>query len=80
MTVTTKEFPFVAVHMRGEKIIHGEMHSENKWSISMCWMTNNDRKQGRNIQINHDQIEMIESMDPTEAPWNQDNKCLLNIS
>lgn len=67
---TNTEFPFVAVHLKGKAPIFGYMYSDDKWSISMRWMTNNDDSQGRNVQINHHQIEYIESLDISEAPWN----------
>lgn len=67
---TEKEYPFVCVHMKGETLIHGQMYEDKSWAISMRWMTNNSTAEGRSLTINHDQIEMIESMDIKEAPWN----------
>lgn len=67
---TETEFPFVAVHQKGKDPIFGYMYSDNKWSISFRWMTSNNSDEGRNLQINHHQIEYIESIELSEAPWN----------
>jgi len=67
---THVDYPFVCVHLKGEKQVFGYQLTDGSWAITVCWMTCNDQLKGHNVQINHAQVEMIEALDIAEAPWN----------